>query len=123
MIINDIFSDWNKVCYIATLDKTIEDEYGNDVNFYNIPKRYEFNIQPASGSSDIALYGEKVSKMYKTVISLAEYLNKFKEGDVAYLEGKKPSNETKGTYGSGANYKIKSVRPQNTIILIYFEKI
>ena len=123
MIINDIFSNWNKGCYIATLDKTTEDDNGNEINYYKKPEHYDFNIQPASGSSDIALYGEKVSKMYKTVISLVEYNNKFKEGDVAYLEGKKPIDEVEGIYGTGANYKIKSVRPQNTVILIYFEKI
>lgn len=123
MIINDIFQNWNKRCYIASLIKTEEDNNGNEVKFYSNPKFYEFNIQPAGGDTDIALYGERVSKMYKTVVSLPQYLNKFKEGDVAYLEGIKPSNEVKGTYGSGANYKIVSVRPQNTIILIYFEKI
>lgn len=75
------------------------------------------------GSTDIALYGEKISKMYKTIISFQEYKDKFKEGDVAYLENAKPENESEGTYGRNANYKIVSVRPQNTAILIYFEKI
>lgn len=123
MIINDIFQNWNKGCYIASLIKTEEDDNGNEVNYYDKAKHYGFNIQPASGNTDIALYGEKISKMYKTIISLPDNKNKFKEGDVAYLEGVKPANEVKGTYGSGANYKIVSVRPQNTIILIYFEKI
>lgn len=123
MIINDIFENWNKKCYIANLTKTEEDDNGNEVNYYSEPKPYDFNIQPANGSTDIALYGERISKMYKTAISLLEYKNKFKEGDVAYLEGVKPTNEVEGTYGSEANYKIVSVRPQNTVILIYFEKI
>ena len=123
MIINNIFSNWNKGCYISNLDRTEEDDYGNEINFYQKPIHYNFNIQPANGTTDIALYGEKISKMYKTVISLKEYKNRFKEGDVAYLEGLKPSDEIEGTYGKNANYKIKSVRPQNTVILIYFEKI
>ena len=123
LIINNIFSNWNKGCYIANLKDTIEDDYGNEVNFYNKPEFYSFNVQPASGNTDIALYGEKVSKMYKTIISLEKYNGKFKEGDVAYLEGIKPIDEIEGTYGRKANYKIKSVRPQNTAILIYFEKI
>lgn len=123
MIINNIFSNWNKGCYISNLDRTEEDDYGNEINFYQKPIHYNFNIQPANGTTDIALYGEKISKMYKTVISLKEYNNRFKEGDVAYLEGLKPSDEIEGTYGKSANYKIKSVRPQNTVILIYFEKI
>lgn len=123
LIINNIFQNWNKGYYIASLTKTEEDNNGNEVNYYSKPQFYEFNIQPASGNTDIALYGEKVSKMYKTIISLQDYNKKFKEGDVAYLEGIKPNNEKEGTYGSGANYKIVSVRPQNTAILIYFEKI
>ena len=124
MIINDIFQNWNKKCFIASLIRTDEDVNGNEVKFYSKPKFYEFNIQPANGDTDIALYGEKISKMYKTVVSLPQYLKKFKEGDVAYLEGTRPSkSEEEGTYGSGANYKIVSVRPQNTVILIYFEKI
>lgn len=123
MIINNIFSNWNKGCYIANLDRTEEDDYGNEINFYKEPIHYNFNIQPANGTTDIALYGEKISKMYKTVISLKEYNNRFKEGDKAYLEGIKPINEIEGTYAKNANYKIKSVRPQNTVILIYFEKI
>ena len=75
------------------------------------------------GNTDIALYGEKISKMYKTAISFSEYNNIFKEGDVAYLENTEPKDEVEGTYGRNANYKIVSVRPQNTVILIYFERI
>lgn len=123
MIINDIFSNWKKGCYIASLLKTETDDNGNELNYYKKPQFYQFNIQPASGNTDIALYGEKVSKMYKTVISFNKYANVFKEGDKAYLEGIEPVDEIENTYGSGANYKIVSVRPQNTVILIYFEKI
>ena len=123
MIINDIFHSWKKGCYIANLIKTDEDRNGNEINYYSKPKFYEFNIQPASGNTDIALYGKKISKMYKTVISLPKYLKKFREGDVAYLEGVKPTNEKDSTYGTSANYMIVSVRPQNTVILIYFERI
>jgi len=123
LIINDIFQNWNKGCYIAKLAKVEEDDFGNEVQYFSRPKYYDFNIQPASGTTDIALYGEKISKMYKCIASLADYNKKFKEGDLAYLEGIKPKNESTKTYGSGANYKIVSVRPQNTVILIYFEKI
>lgn len=124
MIVNNIFENWKKGCYIATLKETIEDENGNEINYYNKAKHYDFNIQPAGGGTDIALYGEKVSKMYKTLISLPKYKDMFKEGDKAYLEGKKPINETSSKiYGIGANYRIVSVRPQNTVIVMHFEKI
>ncbi len=123
MIINNIFDNWKKGCYIASLDRTEEDDNGNEINYYLKPKFYEFNVQPANGSTDIALYGEKVSKMYKAIISLFKYNEVFKEGDKAYLENTTPNEEIEGTYGINANYKIVSVRPQNTAICIYFEKI
>lgn len=118
-----IFQSRKKPCYIASLIKTEEDEKGNEINYYSEPKLYNFNIQPANGSTDIALYGERITKMYKTIISFSEYSGVFKEGDKAYLEGLNPENETENTYGSGANYKIVSVRPQNVKIQIYFEKL
>lgn len=123
MILGNIFKNWNKGCYIANYLKTEEDKNGDEINYYLAPQYYDFNIQPASGNTDVALYGERISKMYKTIVSYFEYAGKFKEGDVAYLEGIEPNNETIKSYGSGANYKIVSVRPQNTAILIYFEKI
>lgn len=124
MIIDDIFENWNKGCYIANLLSTDVDDYGNEINTYDEPQYYEFNIQSASGSTDVALYGERVSKMYKAVISTLEYKDMFKEGDVAYLEEIEPAeDEVEGNYGYSANYKIVSVRPQNTAILVYFEKL
>lgn len=123
MIINNVFLNWKKGCYIASYKETIEDESGNEINYYLKPKFYEFNIQPASGNTDIALYGERVSKMYKTIVPFFEFNGVFKEGDKAYLENAKPTSETKETYGAEANYKVVSVRPQNTAITIYFEKI
>ena len=48
LIINDIFQNWNKKCYIANLIDTIEDDNGNEINYYSEPKYYEFNIQPAN---------------------------------------------------------------------------
>lgn len=123
MIISNIFKNWNKCCYIATLIKTEENENGNEINYYSKAKLYEFNIQPASGSLDIQLYGERIKKMKKALIPLVKYNNVFKEGDKAYLDGLKPTSETENTYGINANYKIVDVREQNTAIMLYFEKI
>lgn len=123
MIIGNIHENWHKGCYIASYKETIADEFGNEVNFYGKPEFFRFNIQPVSGSTDIALYGENVSKMQKTIVSMKEYGGWFKEGDKAYLDGLEPTEEVEGTYGANANYKIVSVRPQNTVIAIYFEKI
>lgn len=118
-----IFQSRKKQCYIASFLRTEADEDGNEINYYDKPKHYELNVQPANGSTDIALYGEKVSKMYKTIVPFSEFNGVFKEGDKAYLEGIKPKEETPDTYGYGANYKIVSVRPQNISIQIYFEKL
>ena len=193
MIISNIFENWKKGCYIARLRKVEDDGYGNEIKYFEKPKFYAFNILPANGSTDIAIYGEKVSKIYKTIIPMFNYKGMFKEGDVAYLEDNDPPQDlvellskvqievnyetgeleaqipeelseklsfeidengkligrlTKDvneitefivnedgslvlkitdirelTYGRNANYVIDSVRPQNTVILIYFKKI
>jgi hypothetical protein len=64
LIINNIFENWTKGCYIASLIKTEEDDNGNEINYYAKPKPYEFNVQPANGDTDVVLYGERISKMY-----------------------------------------------------------
>ena len=122
---SNIFKHWNKQCYIALkkLDEVTYDDYGNEINSYYKPKEYYFNIQPVNGYFDIIEYGEKVDKMYKAVIPFQKYNGVFHEGDIAYLEGVKPIGETAKTYGIGGNYVISSVRPQNLVIAIYFEKI
>ena len=125
---SNVFSNWNKTCYIATKKEgeVVYDDLGNEIKMYNKPKKYSFNIQPLNNYTDLMTYseyGEKVDKMYKATIPYKEYVGKFNEGDIAYLEGKVPKNETEGTYGIGGNYIIASVRPQNTIIAIYFERL
>ena len=125
---SNVFSNWNKTCYIATRKEgeVVYDDLGNEIKMYNKPKKYSFNIQPVNSYTDLmtyAEYGEKVDKMYKATIPYKEYIGKFNEGDIAYLEGKKPMNETEETYGIGGNYVVTSVRPQNTIIAIYFERL
>lgn len=112
---------WKKQLYIATKQSVLTNEYGNDEIIYNRPINYMFNYQPANGDTEIALYGEKVTAMYKAVIPYKLYNGKFKEGDVAYLNQATPKGETK--YGNNANYTIISVMPQNKAIILYFEKI
>ena len=122
---SNIFRNWNKKCYIALKkqEQVKYDDYGNEIKSYHQPKEYYFNIQPVKGYFDILEYGEKVDKMYKAIIPYEKYNGVFHEGDIAYLEGKNPENETSNTYGIGGNYIISSVRPQNTVIAIYFERI
>lgn len=112
---------WKKQLYIATRVGVNTDDYGNDIATYNKPEPYMFNYQPATGQLEIALYGEKVTSMYKAVIPYNIYADKFKEGDVAYLSGATPNGEFEN--GDNANYVITSVMPQNKAIILYFEKI
>ena len=123
-----IFRNWNKTCYIATKkDGEIEyDDEGNEIKVFNKPAKYRFNIQPVNNYTDLLTFsehGEKVDKMYKAIVPYREYVGKFKEGDIAYLEGVEPKNETEETYGIGGNFIIASVRPQNTVIAIYFDRL
>ena len=122
---SNIFRNWNKQCYIALRkqEQVKYDDYGNEINSFHKPIPYYFNIQPVKGYFDILEYGEKVDKMYKAIIPFKKYNGVFHEGDIAYLEGLKPDFEKPNTYGIGGNYIITSVRPQNTVIAIYFEKI
>lgn len=121
MIRGNIFKNWNKTCYISSKqDDPDIDEYGNEINVYNKPIKYSFNIQPAGGDFDIALYGERVSKVYRAIVPFS-YKDKIKEGDIAYLDGVTPDSQA--PYGDNANYVVDSVRPQNLATAIYFTKI
>ena len=122
MIFGNIFENWNKPCYIARVNEIKEDEEENQINVCYEPEKYTFNILNASGYLDVTEYGEEVSKMNKAIISM-DYNGKFKEGDIAYLDGVTPDGETENTYGINGNYIIDSVRPQNLAIAIYFKKL
>lgn len=111
-----------KQVYISTRKNELEyDEYGNQTAIFNTPKKYEFNVQPLSGELDVQEFGERVLSMQRAVISKDLYLDKFHEGDVAYLDGTNPNYETEN--GNNANYRICSVRNQNTKIILLFERL
>ena len=120
MIRGNIFKNWNKTCHIATKIATGTDEYGHEINIYDEPIKYSFNIQPAGGNLDLTLYGEKINKIYKAIVPYS-YKDKIKEGDIAYLNGATPKGET--VDGENGNYVVDSIRPQNLAMAIYFEKI
>lgn len=110
---------WQKDIWISTRKK-IEDNDGEDLAFYNEPKHYKINYQPMSSYKD----------MYTAYVNRAQYQNKFKAGDRAYLidgdksyEEVKLLTETDNEYCLKANYKIVSVLPQNVMIKLDFEKI
>lgn len=110
-------------CYIASRIGVATDDYGNEVPRYSKPEKYMLNIMPATGELDIAMYGDRISSVYKTIVSKIKFLNKIKEGDIAYLHGVNPKGETSNTYGSNGNYIVNSVSIQNTVIAIHFKKL
>lgn len=116
-------SKWKKKdLYIASFLKDEYDDEGNKISTYAKPEYIgKENIQPLSGESDVAEYGTRVTKMQKVLLDYDKYLGKFKENDLAYLDGITPKGEQ--VNGTNANYKIDSVRNQNKKIAIYFEKL
>ena len=108
---------WKKQIYIATQKEIIKNEYGQEITNYNIPKLYNFNVQPNKGDYKLQEYGNKDEGSMIAIISNT-YIGKFKKGDIAYLEGVLPDE-----YNSNYNYYIEDVREGNIRIAIYFTKI
>lgn len=118
--INAYPSDWKKKLYIASKLDVDLDEDDNEIVKYDTPMPYEFNYQPTLSDSEIAEFGEKSVIMQKAVIPIS-YKDKFKEFDVAYLDGVTPDNEN--VNGRNANYRLLPPRNGNSVIIIYFEKL
>ena len=79
------------------------------------------NVQPISSSADIQEFGENARQIQKAIIEYDKYFDKFKEFDLAYLDGITPENEN--TNGSNANYQLYPPRNQNKVIQIYFKRL
>ena len=121
---------WEKKLYIATQNGVEENDYGYEIQTYNIPELYRFNYQPSSGLTSYLQYGKDVNKVYVAYISRSLYDGVFHEGDVAYLSDGKYLEceldelvENENKYCEKANYRITSVLPQNLKIRIDFTKI
>ena len=112
---------WNKKIWIASKIGTEEDEYGHEIAVYDTPKEYMINVQPISSYPDMQEFGEKAEQIQKAVIEYEKYFGKFKEFDLAYLDGANPENEQ--TNGANANYRLYPPRNQNKVILLYFERL
>lgn len=112
---------WNKKIYIASLKKTEEDQYGNEILIYDKPEEYMMNVQPLNSEADMREFGINVEQYQKAIIEKKIYFGKFKEGDVAYLDGASPEGEKKDGYN--ANYVLYPPRNQNKCIRLTFERI
>lgn len=118
---------YKKDLYICPfIGDTLDDE-GFNVPLYDKPIYLgKLNIQPLSGQSTSAFgntvlrdFGDKVEKMQSVLIDYNKWLGVFHEDDVAFIEIKPDKTLPNGT---GANYKLVSVRNQNRKIVLYFEK-
>lgn len=118
---NDIFNNWNKICYIRPILDPTEDEYGNEITQYGEYQTYSFNYQPVKDEAELKAYGITSNGTVKAVVDFNEYDNKLKAFDLAYLYGRSPENEN--TIGENANYRVITFVPQNTKILVYFERL
>jgi hypothetical protein len=65
-------------------------------------------------------YGEDVDNTWIMVASMRAFGNEIKEGDLFWVDGKKPNEEIEEKYGNGAsaNAVVKSVRLGNHSIEI-----
>ena len=109
----------DKEIYISSIIDNKPDKYGKKP--YGEPKKLYCCLNSAGGSSDIAMYGERIKKMYKTLLDYDKFNGVFRENDKVYLEGATPNGET--INGANANYKIESIRPQLKKIVLYFERM
>lgn len=120
-----IFKHWNKPLYIASKQPEVEiDEYNNEIVNYDKPIFLgNINYQPLLGYERYAYmkaYGETQSKLQRAYIDISNN-GKFKEFDLAYLNGATPKGEQ--VNGQNANYRVKTCTPQNTVIFVVFEEI
>lgn len=114
--------DYNSTIYICKKLGTTQDENLNQIEIYDKPIKCRFNVQSVEEDSEIREFGEMASSMkVALVIDKNKYMNKFKEFDKTYIDTIPSNDEVRN--GQNADYRIYSVRPQNTCILIYFKKI
>lgn len=107
--------------YIANRLRTEQDDDLNQYEVFDTPKKYLFNVQVANTDSEIREFGELANKMLSvTIAEKSKYINKFNEFDKVYVNTT-PENEYAN--GENADYRIYSVRNQNTTIKIYLQKL
>ena len=107
--------------YIAKKLDVVQDEYLNKEVIYGKPIKYRFNVQGISEDSEIREFGENANSMMKAVIiDNATYIGKFKEFDTVYID---TTTDGEVKNGENADYRIYSVRNQNTSISLYFLKL
>lgn len=104
---------------VNTYMKPIEET----VRMANIFNPVSITVQPKNGFTDRMAYGETTSKDQRIVLTpYTLWHGRFKEGDLFYLDGEKPSSSEE-YYGQNANYMVESVANQNEAIELSVKKI
>nr|DAR54946.1 MAG TPA: hypothetical protein [Caudoviricetes sp.] len=116
----------------SKIDSEIDERTGYERTIHSKPQHYAFSYMPASSQTDYQLYGTIGEDIYVSYVERKVYEGVFHIGDRAYLQNGertlKQINSMVKTdnfdkYCTNANYRIKSVLPQNLRIKIIFEKI
>lgn len=120
---NDIYTNWEKICYVRPIIEPLKDDYGNQIPQYGEAKKLRFNYEPVTNDAEEAQlksYGITGVGTVKALVNI-KYINQMKNYDLVYLYGASPKNEEYN--GQNANYRVITFIPQNTKILVYFEKL
>lgn len=122
----------DKLLFIASKIGTEKDDYGNEIPYFKLPiQQYNFSYMPTSGQIDYQIYGANITNMFTSYLPMS-FLGKIKSGDVAYMidgeiqniiELKEQDEYSNNQYCSNANYRVRTVQPQNARVKIVFEKI
>lgn len=122
----------NKLFIASKTGIETDENTGYEKSVHSVPKEYYFSYMPASSQIDYQIYGTIIENIYVAYIDRKVYEGVFKVGDKAYLINGECSqgdivanakNDMQDKYCSNANYRIRSVLPQNMRIKLTFEKI
>lgn len=114
--------NYKSTIFICKKLGVFQDENLNQIEEYGEPIKCRFNVQSVSEESEIREFGELAPSMKVALITEKnKYMNKFNEFDKVYVDTRPSDEEIK--YGVNADYRIYSVRPQNSCIRIYLLKI
>lgn len=79
--------------------------------------------QPKTGFTDYFEYGETTNSDQRIVLQpYAYWVEKFKNGDVFYIDGAKPSSDEE-YYGQNANYYVEFVGKQEQAVVLSLKQI
>jgi hypothetical protein len=107
--------------YICKKTGVTQDEYLNQIETYDEPQKFMWNVQPVNASSEGKEFGQLVSALRVAVVPKRKYQGKFHEFDKVYIDTAPSSEEL--DFGDNADYRIYSIRPQNAVLKIYFLKL